>query len=307
MRSLLSVLRGSALALSALLCLPSWAADRSVVDASGATVTVPDKPQRPLALSELDLDALLALKLTPVGTVKGRGQDTAPRYLGPAAARVPLVGGFGAPVLDRVIALQPDLILAGGIPDPELLAQLKRIAPTVITYRLGEDWKAAFERIGRLVNRAPQHREFMTGYQKRVEEVRTRLGKQASATVSVVRWNPQGPAYMLKDSFASLVLADLQLKRPASQLQPGVAHSQPLSLEALDRIDGDWLFIGTLSPTGQATEALNTARQSPAFRQLRAVQQQRMVGVDGSLWTSLGGPLAALTLLGDVDRAMAGR
>lgn len=304
MRSLLSILRGSALAL---LCLPAFAADRTVVDANGASVTVPDRPQRPLVLSELDLDALLALKLVPVGTVKGRGQDTAPRYLGANAAKVALVGNFGAPVLDRIIAQQPDLILAGGVPDPELLAQLKRIAPTVVSYKANEDWKTAFERISRIVNRPQQHAEFMSAYQKRADQVRARLGKQAEATVSIVRWNPQGPAYMLKDSFASLVLADLKLKRPVSQQQPGVAHTQPLSLEALDRIDGDWLFVGTLAPAGQATEAMNAARQSPAFRQLRAVQLQRMVTVDGSLWTSMGGPLAALAVLDDVDRAMAGR
>ena len=47
-----------------LFALPAQA--RSVTDAYGETVDVPDQPQRVVALSELDLDAMLALGKTPV-------------------------------------------------------------------------------------------------------------------------------------------------------------------------------------------------------------------------------------------------
>ncbi|SMC25904.1 iron complex transport system substrate-binding protein [Andreprevotia lacus DSM 23236] len=284
----------------------AWAA-RTITDANGTQLSVPDHPERILVLSELDLDAALALKIKPVGTTNGRGQDGAPRYLGAVGSKLVSVGNFGTPVLDKVIALQPDLILAGGLPDPELLAQLRRIAPTAVTYKLGDDWKAAFARIAQITARDAQAQSFMATYQQRLTQVRSQLGKQAGATVSVVRWNPQGPAYMLKDAFASLVLADLQLKRPAGQLQPGIAHSPPLSLEALNRIDADWLFIGTLAPAGQASSALASAKAMPAFQQLAAVKRQQMVVIDGSLWTSLGGPLAALAIVDDVDKAMVKR
>ncbi|MFC5475414.1 ABC transporter substrate-binding protein [Paraherbaspirillum soli] len=285
----------------------AFGAERSIVDAAGRTVVVPAQPQRLLALSELDLDALLALKIKPVGATAGRGQSGMPRYLGSAAAGLASVGNFGSPVLDLVIGLQPDLILVGGLPDPELLAQLGKIAPTVVSYKPGDDWQAALRRIAAVVGRPAQADAFLSEYRSRAEALRGRLGSQADATVSVVRWNPQGPSYMLKDAFASLVLADLKLRRPAAQMQPGAAHSPPLSLEALSKIDGDWLFVGTLSAGGQASDALAAARQSPAFRQLGAVRNGHMVAVDGSLWTSPGGPLAALAILADVERAMVGR
>ena len=277
---------------------------RVVTDATGTAVNIPDQVQRPIALSETDLDSLLALQIQPIGTTAGRGQNSTPNYLGEAGKRIPLLGGFAAPILDKTIAAQPDLILAGGTTDPKLLHQLRAIAPTVVTYRLGENWKTAFRRIAHILNATAQADTFFVRYQQRTAQLRKPLTQQALPTVSIVRWNPQGPSYMLSDSFASLVLADIGLQRPSSQRQAGIAHSPPLSLEALDRLDADWLLMGTLSPTGHASDNLKHAMQLPVFRQLRAVRNQRVHTVDGSLWTSLGGPLAAMSILNDVEQRM---
>lgn len=305
MNNCLSFIRTALFALLAFFAMSAFSAERGIVDAAGRAVRVPVQPQRVLALSEIDLDSLLALKIKPVGATNGRGQSGMPRYLGHAVSGLASVGNFGSPVLDLVIAAQPDLILVGSSPDPELLAQLSKIAPTVVSYKQGEDWRLALRRIADVVGRPAQADALLSAYRQRAETLRGKLGAQTNTTVSVVRWNPQGPSYMLKDAFASLVLADLNMRRPAAQMQAGVAHSPPLSLEALSRIDADWLFVGTLNTT-QANDALSAARQSPAFRQLGAVQKGHMVAVDGSLWTSPGGPLAALAILSDVEKAMLG-
>ncbi|PHV11875.1 ABC transporter substrate-binding protein [Chitinimonas sp. BJB300] len=275
-----------------------------VNDAQGRAVAVPDAPRRIVALSELDLDAVLALGIKPVGATLGRGQGTMPRYLGTAATGITPVGQFASPVLDKVLALKPDLILAGGMPDAEMLALLGKVAPTVVSYKLGEDWQTALRRIADMTGRTNEAQTVLSGYQQKTSALRGRLGPAAGARVSVVRWNPQGPAYMLRDAFSSKVLADIGLQRPAGQDQAGIAHSPPLSMESLQRIDGDWLFVGTLAADGQASEAMSAARHSSAFRQLAAVRNGRMVAVDGSLWTSLGGPLAAHAMLTEVEKVM---
>lgn len=294
----INLLLAVALALGA----PALAADRIIVDAAERKVSVPQTPLRVLAMSELDLDALLALGLAPVGATRGRGQQAMPRYLGKAADGVKSVGNFASPVPDLALALQPDLILAGGVPDPELLARLGKIAPTVVTFRPGEHWQSALRRVGAAVGRTAQAEALLAAYRRRADALRERLQTQQGASVSVVRWNPQGPAYMLRDAFASLVLADLKLQRPASQQQSGAAHSRPLSMEALALIDADWLFVGTLD--GAAGGALQAAAASPAFQRLNAVKAGHMRAVDGSLWTGPGGPLAANAILADVEKAM---
>jgi len=46
---------------------------------------------------------------------------------------------------------------------------------------------------------------------------------------------------------------------------------------------------------------MHQAEQTPAFRQLSAIQAKRFGAVDGSLWTSLGGPMAALQVIEDIE------
>jgi iron complex transport system substrate-binding protein len=278
---------------------------RSVVDASGNPVEVPFKPERVVALSEPDLDAMLALEQRPVGTISGRGQTATPLYLGDLPAGIPIVGTVSQPVMDQIIELEPDLILAGSLADPQILAQLQAIAPTVSTTASGEDWKTHFKRVGEVLNLTAETEAWFAEYNKRIAEVASKLGPNAGAEVSVVRWMPSGPMYMAHHGFASQVLAEVGLKRPAHQqdLEMGTAHSPALSLELLRQIDGDWLFMGTLNPDGDA--AMEAAMATPAFQQLNVVKNGRVVPVDGSMWSSGMGPLAAMGILDVVERELA--
>lgn len=277
-------------------------ATRSVTDATGAAVAVPIAPKRVVALSEQDLDGALALGVTPVGTVNGRGQTSPPTYLGDRVAGISVVGDVAKPAMDALVAATPDLILAGGTTDPQILTDLRKLAPTVVTYQPADDWKTAFRALADTLGRTDAATTWLADYDRQAAEAKAAFGSNAGAEVSIVRWNPQGPGIMQTGHFASLVAADLGLKRPGGQQEPGFAHSEPLSLENLARADGDWLFLGTLNPAGK--QALEAAQTSPAYRALQAVRAKRVVGVDGAVWTSRGGPAAALLVIADIRKAL---
>ncbi|GAA4898547.1 iron complex transport system substrate-binding protein [Stackebrandtia albiflava] len=273
-------------------------ATRTVVDATGTEVTVPQQPQRIVALSEQDLDSLLALDITPVGTVNGRGQTTPPAYLGDRTDGIEVVGDIGKPATDRILELEPDLVLFGAVIDEQQLEQMRELIPaTVVTYKVEDDWKTAFRNIADAVNAGDAAEQWLTDYETSVGDAAEALGDNAGATANIVRWNPDGPGVMLKDSFASLVIQDVGLVRPEGT-EPGFAHTDPLSLENLPELDADWLFVGTLVPGSE--EALSEAKGTPAFAALEAVKSDHFVEVDGTLWTSRGGPLAALIVVEDV-------
>ncbi|MEV0645318.1 iron-siderophore ABC transporter substrate-binding protein [Phytomonospora sp. NPDC050363] len=271
---------------------------RSVTDATGAEVKVPVEPKKIVALSEQDLDGLLALGVKPAGTVNGRGQQTPPAYLGDLTAGIAIVGTVAEPALDAVNDLEPDLILAGGVADEQRLAALRDIAPTVVTYKPETDWKTAFKKTAEAVNKSTAADTWLADYDTEAGDAKTAIAAHAGESVSIIRWNPDGPVVMLKDSFASLVVQDAGLVRPDTQQDPGFAHTDVLGLENLDKADGDWIFAATLQP-GSA-EALTEAKETPAFAALGAVKAERFVEVDGTLWTSRGGPLGALKVLEDL-------
>lgn len=294
-RSLVAVL------LAGLLALPAQADARQMTDALGNTVTVPEQPKRVITLSEIDLDTALTLGVTPVGTINGRGQAAPPRYLdGKLPAGIEVVGDIDNPNLETLLELEPDLILTGPV-KPEQLAILNEIAPTVITFNWARPWQESMQRTAQALNKEAEAKAVLERYRARVEAARQRLAAHQGETLSIVRWNPKGPSYMFKDAFASTVAEDVGLLRPAHQQDRGHTHSMALSLESLELLDADWLVIGTLATSGEAVEAMNQAEQTPAFRQLSAIQAKRFGAVDGSLWTSLGGPMAALQVIEDIE------
>lgn len=286
---------------------PDPNAKRTITDANGKQVEVPANPQRVVALSETDLDVMLALGLKPVGTISGRGQASTPRYLGDKPAGIPIVGTVSQPTVEKIIELGPDLILAGSLADEQVLAQLSAVAPTVNTAKAGEDWKTLTARIATALNQEAAGKDWLAKYDQKVKEIKSKLGAHAGAEVSVVRWNPAGPIYMGPHLFTSQVLAELGLKRPAHQykLPDGQAHSPALSLEMLNQLDGDWLFLGTLNPDGDA--AMKTAMETPAFRQLNVVKNNRVVLVDGTAWSSSQGPNAAMGILAVIEQNLVGK
>ena len=287
--------------LAGLLALPAMAETRQVQDAFGNTVSVPAEPKRVITLSEIDLDTALALGVTPVGTINGRGQAAPPRYLdNRLPAGIEVVGDIDNPNLETLLELEPDLILTGPV-KPEQLAILNEIAPTVITFSWARPWQESMQRTAQALNRESEAKAVLERYWTRVEEARKRLAGHQGETLSIVRWNPKGPSYMFLNAFSSSVVEDIGLVRPPHQRDPGHTHSMALSLESLELLDADWLVIGTLATSGEAVEAMHQAEQTPAFRQLSAIQAKRFGAVDGSLWTSLGGPMAALQVIEDIE------
>ncbi|GAT67443.1 iron-siderophore ABC transporter substrate-binding protein [Planomonospora sp. ID91781] len=277
-------------------------ATREVKDATGTLIKVPAEPKRVVTLTQEDLDAALALGVTPVGITNGQGLDKPPAYLADKVQGIPVVGNLLQPVIDKVVEVQPDLILAGDMQDQQMLDQLRKITPaTVVTMAPTDDWKLSFMGIGNTLNRLDAAKKVLADYDAKVAEAKAKV---EPAEVSIVRWNPQGPSWMEKRQFASFVATDLGLTRPKAQDKDGTAHSMPLSLEALSDIDGEWLFLSTLTSDGE--KALAEVKETPAFKELKAVKAGHVATVDGSVWSTRGAPLAAQVVLDDLVKALAG-
>ena len=296
-------------------------AARTFTDAQGHTLDLPAHPTRVVALSELTLDSALALDVRPVGTTAGRGQGTISSYLLERAKGIESVGILAQPSIEKVAALHPDLILTDGTAtlDPSVLDKLRRIAPTVFVSKTGQDWRVAFQSAADALGRHDEGVAKLREFDARVADIKSRLGSNAGAEVSIVRWGGIGlPAVIMKELSASRTLTALGLKRPTFQDQEGPGHSVPVNYEDLELLDGDWMFFGALGAGGPsggvsetpadvaaAKEAIGYAVETPGFTRLRAYKLGHVVPVDGSAWTSAGGYLAQQVVLDDVERTLA--
>ncbi|BAG23570.1 ABC transporter substrate-binding protein [Streptomyces griseus] len=278
-------------------------ATRTVKDATGKAVEIPAEPKRIVTLTQEDLDAVLALDIKPVGITNGQGLDKPPAYLADKVEGIDVVGNLLQPVMDKVVAAKPDLILAGDMQDEQVLKQLREITPaTLVTMAPTDDWKLFFRGVGNAVNKLDDANEFISGHEASAKAAGDKLGANKGAEVSIVRWNPDGPSWMENKQFASGVALEMGLKRPASQNKDGNAHTPSLSLEKINEIDGDWLFLSTLTSDGE--KALKDVQSKPAYKELGAVKDGHAVTVDGSVWSTRGGPLAADVVLADYVKAL---
>ncbi|MEL6407761.1 MAG: ABC transporter substrate-binding protein [Chloroflexota bacterium] len=277
---------------------------RAIEDARGVVVCVPESPSRVVSLTDGDTDALVALGVDPVGVANGRGSQTPPRYLLDFLPEDYVsVGGFFQPNLEVLLELEPDLILFsyGDFAEPELLSQLNQIAPVFVPVAGNGTWQDLFANVGDAMNMQAEVDAFYTTYNTRINEISTTV--DADTQFIIARWAAEGPQVMAPYIFAPAILQELGMVMPEEipDLQEGHAHSAPLSLETLDILDADWLFVGTLQAEGDAADALEAVFDNPLFQQLTVVQNEQVVVVDGSIWTSSGGPFAANLVLDVVE------
>jgi iron complex transport system substrate-binding protein len=290
-----------AIATSLLLALPLHASERTLDSAYGP-LKLSGTPQRVVALGDSALDAALSLGVQPVGTLASRGGDDVPDYLKAKAGQIALVGSVREPNLEAILRLQPDLVLASGDLSRELYAKLSLMAPTVVpTGNALQNWRETYMTYAQALGMEEQGQQRIAEIDKRSAELRQRLpqGQQ----ISVVRWNPQGPVIMSSHLFVGQLLSNLGLR--ANELAAAQAqkpHSDVLSLENLSRINADWIFLATLNPDGR--KALDDASKQPAFTRLKAVAEDHVVTVDGQIWSSSSGYLAAQQVLDDVEKAL---
>jgi iron complex transport system substrate-binding protein len=274
---------------------------RSVESAYGP-VEVKGTPKRVVTLSESALDTALAVRQKPVGTIAARGGDAVSIYLQDKAGKLPIVGTTREVNLESILAQQPDLILAANGLSKDVYAKLSMLAPTVVAPHNGlEDWRKNVKIYAVAMDRSDELEKELKAFDARVEAMRAKIPQ--GTTVSVARWNPQGPILMSSKVFAGQILSQLGLKMPelAGSLDQR-PHSDVLSLENLSKIDADWVFLATLNAKGQ--ETLDAARSQPAFTRLGAVKNGRAVTVDGQVWTSSTGVLAADQILNDIEKVL---
>ncbi len=292
-------------ALLALSLLASTAASARTLDTGYGAVEIDGQPERVVTLYEGALDAALAAGVQPLAAVTTRGADGVASYIQDQAGDLAIVGVVREINLEAVVAQRPDLILASPQLPREQYQLLSRIAPTVVpkTQTLGPDtWKEEARLFAQALDREQEIEDAIAAVEQRAAKLAETVEQNFAEdkTTYLVRWMPQGALIMSSQLFSTGLLSAAGFGvQDGDLVKAGRPHSDPLSLENLSQVDGDWLFLATLNEDGR--KALEAAKQSPAFARLNVVEQERVVPVDGQLWTSASGPIAAQAILDQLE------
>lgn len=276
---------------------------RTVEHALGTT-EVPKDPQRVVSLDPTTTETLLALGITPVGSVTYVDSPISEALRDRAEDEIEELGSTTEPNMEKIAALEPDLIVGAIFPTEEIQDETSRIAPTVAAPYGDEEWKEHVRIIARAVGLDGVAEEELAEYGRRVEKLSESLGGETNGTeVSVVRVDEaagEGVTAYVKSSFAGSVLEDVGFSRPPSQDIVQGTWNVDISLEQLEKVDGDVMFAFTGVGGEEAEEVFDELRRDPLWTRLEVVQEGRVYEV-GDYWGGAGSLIAADLILDDIE------
>ncbi|MGO1623381.1 ABC transporter substrate-binding protein [Micrococcaceae sp. AOP34-BR2-30] len=249
------------------------------VDAAYGAVTVPEKPERIVALGGQTVDVLISIGVQPAIFAEAGAYSNEPneetliaqypwlegQYTG--ELRPEISGSDGKASVEAIAALEPDLIIAGWWNvDEQIYGQLSAIAPTFVGLETDQntDWGGLVESLGTLTGESGAASETLANVESTFATAAERLhGLQGKTYNSVAFSAGTGEFRFPGRSY----LEDLGLQAAENQ---GIqtANDQSFSLENLEELDADVLLIGIWGdPNSQATlEADPRLAGLPAYK-----------------------------------------
>ncbi len=242
---------------------------------------VPLDPQRVIVLDTSPLDAALALGVTPIAAPE------LPDFLSYSPAQlegVQSIGTYEQPNLERMLELQPDLILATPYDAAEIYPQLQQLAPTVVAPSGDVEWKADLAIYAEALGKTAEADRLLQNYQERIEEFQLRMGDRLPETeVSIVSAGDYGPGLpvriYLAESFMGSVLEEAGLSRPEGQRQR--KWTIEISLEQLQILESDAIFLMEYDPE---QGILDRIRRHPLWSRLQVVEAGHVYPVNYGSW-----------------------
>lgn len=270
---------------------------RLITHAMGET-EVPASPQRVVVLDGPQLDAAISLGITPVGAVPAQ-PGPLPTYLGSAVDGIEIVGTISEPDLEKIVSLNPDLILGSKFRHEDIYPQLSAIAPTVFSDQVGTFWKQDFTLFADALGEADSGAAIAAAYADRA----TALGADLNATVpgmtiSVIRFRADDVRLYFNTSFIGTVLIDLTLARPESQNRDD-ERFEAISMERIKDVDASVIFITSYGDPSKTELAQYI--DDPLWQDLNAVQNGQIYWVNDETWMVAIGYLAAGMVLDDIE------
>lgn len=286
------------------------ACDGRLIDSDrvfASPVCIPTEPQRVVVMDHsFSLGIGLELGLPIVGAPLTGMSD---EVLKQAAidAGVEDIGFIAEPSLEKLVALQPDLVIA--FTSDAMLAQvyfplLSTLAPTIVDK--SGDWRGYYSLMGHLSGTEGLDEKVDSAfaeYTDRVETMKTRMPQTTVSILRITTWDFQ--VYTdAPGAYAPFeVAAEVGLIRSAYETAPAGPTLKRPDWEELEQLDGEVLLyiVGGTNDSdsnGRHEEVL----ANPLWRRLPSVEAGRAYRVDAGTWMEFSGLPSAHKVLDDIER-----
>jgi iron complex transport system substrate-binding protein len=261
----------------------------------------PKEPKRIISLvPTFSLGVALELGLPVVGAPLFGMSDEDLKSKAEAAGVVDL-GSFMEPSIEKIIALQPDLIIGSEFLGEEAYQMASKLAPTALITTA--NWKDFYRTLADVTGINGDIDGRFADYEKRVAAIRERVPKDVR--VSIVRITPwEFQVYMDEpEAWAPFdVLREAGVRRTDFETSETKVGTKRLDFEGLAGLDGDVLLYIVGGSNDSATSGRHEAvLANPLWKMLPAVKAGRVYRVDEATWMEFSGLTSANKVLDDIE------
>ncbi|MEO1633594.1 MAG: iron-siderophore ABC transporter substrate-binding protein [Cyanobacteria bacterium J06631_9] len=261
---------------------------------------IPLDPQRIVVLDangSFYVDALSSLDIQPIGVSRCSdcvALDNFEDFL----EDIPTVGNNEQPSLEKIVSLNPDLILGYSWQEGSYF-KLSKIAPTVMIdiFSEGNDFKRNFRSLADILDKTDKANEILADYEVRVQEFRQQMENQLkNKTASLLSFfDSTAHVYGPETLAYAPVLSDVGIQFISAYKNLGSDYLR-LNLEAIPDWDADLLFLDLYYTEDSGGIESLPLFEEPIWQSLKAVQNNQAYVTD---WYG-GGPAMANRVIDDL-------
>ncbi len=255
----------------------------SFVDGRGQLLEISKKPGRVVVL----MNSFVDIWVENGGEMVGMIED--PYNVVPGTENVETVGRFGGISLEKIISLEPDLVIlsSNSRSSSELIEPLQESGINILplTYEFKEDYFKISEIFARLNDRMDMYEENAAQVKQDIEDIVQRIPNEDNPSVLILFATSKSVTARGSLSTLGEMFKDLKVNNIAEN--GALMETAQFSMEQVIADDPDFIFVQAM---GSDMEAVNErlvseVESNPAWNQLSAVKDGKYVILSKDLYT----------------------
>ncbi|MDQ0228229.1 ABC transporter substrate-binding protein [Metabacillus niabensis] len=258
-----------------------------ITDDTGTELVFEDPPKRIGCLTEICVDTLKQLGLTPTA-VSSNGITQEPEFFGEKGKDIAIIGGsFFEPNLEDMLSNDLDLVIGlGGVHDNIREALGSEIPLYIASPGDYHDSISTVEKLGELLQKRDEASKAVQTFEKQLEEYKTLSTHDKTALImygSDVNFGIDTNKSVMGSLLSEITNYPWEAPTGEGHNNGGVQFS----LEEVLKVDPDVIFVETFSFGSESSPSLSEQlAKNPIWSELKAVKENKVHEVRTNIWAN---------------------
>ena len=242
----------------------------------GESYEVPENVERIVVTGAMEaMEDMVVLDVHPVGAIAIGGKF--PELYASVTDKAESIGEKIKPNFEKILELNPDVILGSTKFPEEVQSKLEKIAPTILVSHISTNWESNLNLLAELTGKQADAEKILSTYKANIEAAKSTLTeKLQDQKVAAIRIRG-GQAYVYpKEVFLNAVLyGELGLAVPNEVAK--AKSQEAISVEQLADMNPDYLFVQfSTDENADAPNALEDFKKNPIIQNITAFKNDQV-------------------------------